>query len=27
LKDVLEGLYDGISPSQAVLHIGEAGRG
>ena len=27
LEDVLEGLYDGISPSQAVLHIGEAGKG
>jgi long-chain acyl-CoA synthetase len=27
LGDVLEGLYDGISPSQAVLHIGEARDG
>ena len=27
LKDVLEGLYDGISPSQAVLHMGMAGKG
>jgi long-chain acyl-CoA synthetase len=26
LEDVLEGLYDGTSPSQAVLHIGEAGK-
>jgi long-chain acyl-CoA synthetase len=26
LEDVLEGLYDGISPSQAALHIGEAGK-
>ncbi|HEX6383433.1 MAG TPA: AMP-dependent synthetase/ligase, partial [Anaerolineae bacterium] len=24
LEDVLEGLYDGMSPSQAVLHFGEA---
>jgi long-chain acyl-CoA synthetase len=32
LEDVLEGLYEGvspsgISPSQAVLHIGDAGKG
>jgi long-chain acyl-CoA synthetase len=27
LGDVLEGLYDGISPSQAVLHVGDAGKG
>jgi long-chain acyl-CoA synthetase len=27
LKDVLESLYDGIRPSQAVLHIGMAGKG
>jgi long-chain acyl-CoA synthetase len=27
LEDVLEGLYEGLSPSQAVLHIGEAGKG
>ena len=27
LEDVLEGLYDGISPSQAVLHIGDGGEG
>jgi long-chain acyl-CoA synthetase len=27
LEDVLEGLYDGINPSQAVLHIGMAGKG
>jgi len=27
LGDVLEGLYDGIGPSQAVLHIGMAGKG
>jgi long-chain acyl-CoA synthetase len=27
LEDVLEGLYDGISPSQSVLHIGDAGKG
>ena len=27
LEDVLVGLYDGISPSKAVLHIGEAGKG
>jgi long-chain acyl-CoA synthetase len=27
LEDVLVGLYDGISPSQAVLHIGEARQG
>jgi long-chain acyl-CoA synthetase len=27
LADVLEGLYGGISPSQAVLHIGMAGKG
>jgi long-chain acyl-CoA synthetase len=27
LEDVLEGLYGGINPSQAVLHIGEAREG
>jgi long-chain acyl-CoA synthetase len=27
LEGVLEGLYHGIRPSQAVLHMGEAGRG
>jgi long-chain acyl-CoA synthetase len=27
LEDVLEGLYDGVSPSQAILHIGEAREG
>ena len=27
LEDVVEGLYDGTSPSQTVLHIGEAGKG
>jgi len=27
LEDVLVGLYDGISPSQAVLHIGQAREG
>jgi long-chain acyl-CoA synthetase len=27
LKDVLEELYDGISPSKTVLHIGQAGKG
>ncbi|MCL4562084.1 MAG: AMP-binding protein [Chloroflexi bacterium] len=26
LKDVLEGLYNGMNISQAVLHVGEAGR-
>lgn len=26
LEDVLEGLYDGIGPSEAVLHIGQVGR-
>jgi long-chain acyl-CoA synthetase len=27
LEDVLESLYDGMSPSQAVLHMGMAGKG
>jgi long-chain acyl-CoA synthetase len=27
LENVLEDLYDGISPSQATLHMGEAGKG
>jgi long-chain acyl-CoA synthetase len=27
LENILEGLYDGAGPSQAVLHIGEAWRG
>jgi long-chain acyl-CoA synthetase len=27
LKDVVEGLYDGARPSQAVLYIGEAAKG
>jgi long-chain acyl-CoA synthetase len=26
LEDVLEGLYDGSRPPQAVLHVGEAGK-
>ena len=27
LADVVQSLYDGLSPSQAVLHVGEAARG